>query len=54
VLLLVVSAVSIYLRFRRAGGIERQQIKWLAYAAALLGVVFIVGTIGDLLLGGSG
>jgi hypothetical protein len=54
VLLLVVSAVSIYLRFRRAGGIERQQIKWLAYAAALLGVVFIVGTLGDLLLGGFG
>lgn len=53
-LLLVVSAVSVYLRFRRAGGIERQQIKWLAYAAALLGVVAIVGTVGDLLLGGFG
>ncbi len=50
-LLMVVSAVSVYLRFRRAGGIERQQIKWLAYAAALLGVVAIVGTIGELLLG---
>ncbi len=50
-LLVVVSAVSVYLRFRRAGGIERQQIKWLAYAAALLGVVAIVGTIGELLLG---
>ncbi len=50
-LLLVVSVVSVYLRFRRAGGIERQQIKWLAYAAALLGVVAIVGTLGELLLG---
>jgi hypothetical protein len=28
--------VSLYLRFRRAGGMERQQIKWLAYSAALL------------------
>ncbi|MDQ3375342.1 MAG: hypothetical protein M3533_00385 [Actinomycetota bacterium] len=54
VLLMVVSAVSVYLRFRRAGGIERQQIKWLAYAASLLGIVAIVGTIGDLLLGGFG
>ncbi len=51
VLLLVVSVVSVYLRFRRAGSIERQQIKWLAYTAALLGVVAIVGTLGELLLG---
>lgn len=50
-LLLVVSVVSVYLRFRRAGGIERQQIKWLAYSAALLGVVAIVGTIDELLFG---
>ena len=50
-LLLVVSVVSVYLRFRRAGGIERQQIKWLAYSAALLGIVTIVGTIDELLLG---
>jgi hypothetical protein len=53
-LLLVVSVVSVYLRFRRAGGIERQQIKWLAYAASLLGVVAIVGTLGELLIGGFG
>jgi hypothetical protein len=51
-LLIVVSVVSLFLRFRRAGGIERQQIKWLAYSAALLGVVAIVATIGDLLLPG--
>lgn len=50
-LLLVVSVVSVYLRFRRAGGIERQQIKWLAYSAALLGGVAIVGTIDELLFG---
>jgi hypothetical protein len=50
-LMMVVSVVSLYLRFRRAGGIERQQIKWLAYSAALLGVVAVVGTIDELLLG---
>jgi hypothetical protein len=49
-LMMVVSVVSIYLRFRRAGGIERQQIKWLAYSAALLGVVAVVGTVDELLL----
>jgi len=51
-LMMVASVVSLYLRFRRAGGIERQQIKWLAYSAALLGVVVVVATIGDLLLPG--
>jgi hypothetical protein len=50
-LMMVVSVVSLYLRFRRAGGIERQQIKWLAYSAALLGVVAVVGTVDELLLG---
>jgi hypothetical protein len=33
--------VSLYFRFRRAGQVERQQIKWLAYA----GVVLLTGAI---------
>jgi hypothetical protein len=52
--LLLASAVCVYLRFRRGSGTERQQIKWLAYAAALLGATALVGTVGDLLLGGLG
>jgi len=36
---LVGSAVSLILRFRRARGQERQQIKWLASAAALAAVI---------------
>jgi hypothetical protein len=32
---LVVGAVSLVLRFRRARGVERQQLRWLALAAAL-------------------
>ena len=44
---LVVVAAQ-FLRFRRAGGMERQQIKWLAYAAsvALLGVILTYGVYG--------
>ncbi len=34
--LLFVSLVGIVLRYRRAGGSERQQIKWLMYATAIL------------------
>ena len=34
-LVFIVSVVSIFVRFRRAQGIERQQLKWFALAAAL-------------------
>jgi hypothetical protein len=34
-LTVVLAAVSLVLRFRRARGIERQQLKWFAYAAVL-------------------
>ncbi|MGI8624678.1 MAG: hypothetical protein ACR2NB_14640 [Solirubrobacteraceae bacterium] len=42
-LLVVASAVSMVLRFRRAGGQEREQIKWFALAAGVLGVVTPIG-----------
>ncbi|QIN83845.1 hypothetical protein GBA63_15265 [Rubrobacter tropicus] len=29
------AVASLFVRFRRAGGVERQQIKWFAYAAAI-------------------
>jgi hypothetical protein len=38
--LLVLSAVSLVLRLRRATGGERQQLKWFVYAVALFAVVF--------------
>jgi chemotaxis receptor (MCP) glutamine deamidase CheD len=43
---MVASAVSLIVRMRRTGRMERQQIKWLAYGGALVvGAVFIGGVI---------
>ena len=41
---IVVSALSLVLRYRHAAGVQRQQLKWLAYAATLVGV-WIVGDV---------
>jgi len=38
-------AVSTFLRFRRAAGVERQQVKWLATVGVALAVTFLVNTI---------
>ena len=40
------SALSLVLRFRRSGGEERQQIKWIAFAASFLGLAYLAATIG--------
>jgi signal transduction histidine kinase len=40
----VASVVALFLRYRRASGDERQQIRWLAYLAALA-CVLLVGTV---------
>jgi hypothetical protein len=40
---LILSALSLVFRYRRAGGIERQQIKWFAYAAILFGGSIVFG-----------
>jgi hypothetical protein len=39
---LVAGGVSMLIRFRRSSGVERQQIKWLAFAALLVAVTGIV------------
>jgi signal transduction histidine kinase len=43
--LIVGSVTSLALRFRRASGFERQQIKWVALAAAFLASSFFLSTI---------
>jgi MFS family permease len=40
---LILSALSLVFRYRRASGVERQQLKWFAYAAVLFGGSFIFG-----------
>lgn len=40
---IVLSAGSLFFRYRRASGVERQQIKWFAYAAVVFGGIIIFG-----------
>jgi len=42
---IVLSALSLVFRYRRAGGIERQQIKWFAYAGILFGGSLVFSAI---------
>ena len=39
-LCILASALSLVLRFHRSGGEEREQIKWLAFAASIMGLGF--------------
>jgi hypothetical protein len=41
--LLLLATASLLVRFRRARGDQRQQLKWVAFAAVFLGVVMLVG-----------
>ncbi len=44
----ILAAVSLVLRFRRAGGEERQQIRWFAYVAALAAIFFVLSILTSL------
>jgi hypothetical protein len=50
VLVVVVATASLFVRVRRASGVERQQVKWLLYAATLLSFAgllsLVIGSIG--------
>jgi hypothetical protein len=45
VLLMLLCAGSVVVRFRRAGGVERQQLKWFAFGAGQLALLFAVALI---------
>jgi hypothetical protein len=44
-LCILASVLSLVLRFRRSRGEERQQIKWMAFAASLVGLLFLSGIV---------
>jgi hypothetical protein len=41
-LCMLASALSLVLRYRRSGGEEREQIKWIAFAASFVGLLYLV------------
>jgi len=47
-LCIVASAVSMVLRFRRSRGEVRQQIKWITFVASLVGLLYLIAMIGQL------
>ena len=47
---ILASAMSLILRYRRSGGEVRQQIKWIALAASLLGLVFVSVMVSSVIL----
>jgi hypothetical protein len=49
-LCMLASALSLVLRYRRLGGKVRQQIKWIAFAASLMAILFVVTLVGGGLL----
>jgi hypothetical protein len=44
-LCILASVLSLVLRYRRSRGEERQQIKWIAFAAALVGLLYLIAMI---------
>jgi hypothetical protein len=44
-LCMLASALSLVLRYRRSGGEERQQIKWIAFAASVVVVLYAIAMI---------
>jgi hypothetical protein len=47
-LCMLASAASLVLRYRRSGGEERQQIKWIAFAASVVVVLYAIAMIASL------
>jgi hypothetical protein len=48
-LCILASALSPILRYRRSGGEEREQIKWLAFAASVVGLLLMSITVSTLI-----
>jgi hypothetical protein len=47
-LCMLASALSLVLRYRRSKGEEREQIKWIAFAASVVVIVYLIAMVGSL------
>ena len=45
---MVASALSLVLRYWRSGGEEREQIKWIAFAASVVGLLYLITMVSSL------
>jgi hypothetical protein len=52
--LIIAGAVALVVRFRRSHGVERQQVKWFAYAASLVAAFLLFGAVVGIFVGGGG
>ena len=50
--LILAAAAGLVVRFRRSHGVERQQVKWIAFAAGMMAAFLVVGGIAGSLFGG--
>jgi hypothetical protein len=48
-LCMLASALSLILRYRRSGGEEREQIKWIAYSASLVVLLYLITMVSSLM-----
>jgi hypothetical protein len=46
-LCMVASALSLVLRYRQSRGQEREQIKWIAFAASVVGLLYLITMVGS-------
>ena len=49
--LVMAAAAALVVRFRRSSGVERQQVKWFAFAAGLMAAFLVVGGLAQSVVG---
>ena len=49
---MLASALNLVLRYRRSGGEEREQIKWIAFAASVVGLLYLITMVSSLTYSG--
>jgi len=49
-LCILASALSLVIRYRRSGGEEREQIKWIAFAASVVGLLYMIALVSSFIV----